>query len=435
MAAGFGDTIYAVASGTGRAALSVLRGSGSASAATLRALLGRVPPPRRASLGILRDAAGDVLDQGIVLWFPAPASYTGEDCFELHLHGGTAVLEAVAGALSALGLRPALPGEFTRRAVGHGRMDLLAAEAVADVIDAETGEQRKQALRQLSGAVSDIYSGWSNRLLRLLAQQEALIDFPDEALPPEVDAALVKGISDLAGVFETHLAEPPRGERLRSGLIFAIVGPPNVGKSSLINALTRRDVAIVSAQAGTTRDVLEARIELAGVPVTLLDTAGLREATDSLEIEGIRRARMRMAEADLILSLHEASSPPAADRPERQGNVLDLATKTDLAADFDARRFGVSTRTGAGLEGLVQRLEAEARKLAGAVETPVFSRARHRTALTEAALHLRSSLAAPWPELRGEELRLALQAVGRVTGAVGLEDVLDSIFSQFCIGK
>lgn len=435
MAIGFSDTIYAVASGTGRAALSVLRGSGPGSEATVAALAGAVPTPRRASLRVLRDASGDVLDQAIVIWFPGPSSYTGEDCFELHLHGGLAVLDGVTTAMTALGLRPALPGEFTRRAVAHGRMDLLAAEAVADVIDAQTSLQRKQALRQLNGTISDIYAGWSQRLLHLLAQQEALIDFPDEALPPEVEAALIDSITDLAQVFEAHLAEPPRGERLRAGLVFAIIGPPNVGKSSLINALAGRDVAIVSPQAGTTRDVLEARVELAGVPVTLLDTAGLREATDAIELEGIRRARLRMADADLILSLYEASADVASNQTLFDGEVVPVATKTDLVADFDPARLGVSTLTGAGLEALVRRLESEAAQLVGAGETPIFSRARHRAALSEAATHLRLALATPWPELRGEELRLALQAVGRITGAVGLEEVLDSVFSQFCIGK
>jgi tRNA modification GTPase len=435
MATGFSDTIYAVASGTGRAALSVLRGSGPASEATVLALAGAVPPPRRASLRVLRDASGDVLDQAIVIWFPGPSSYTGEDCFELHLHGGSAVLEGVTAELTALGLRPALPGEFTRRAVSHGRMDLLAAEAVADVIDAQTALQRKQALRQLDGTISDVYAGWSQRLLQLLAQQEALIDFPDEALPPEVEAALIEGITGLAQVFEAHLAEPPRGEKLRSGLVFAIVGPPNVGKSSLINALAGRDLAIVSPQAGTTRDVLEARVELAGVPVTLLDTAGLRQATDAIELEGIRRARLRMAEADLVLALYEASSGVRFERPDLGGEVVTVVTKTDLVANFDPADLGVSTRTGDGLAALVQRLEKEVTKLVGVGETPIFSRARHRAALTEAAIHLRLALATPWPELRGEELRLALQAVGRITGAVGLEEVLDSVFSQFCIGK
>eukprot|EP01037_Dinobryon_pediforme_P012789 gene12788-12887_t len=436
------DTIFALASGTGRAALSILRASGATAGSALAALAGALPPPRRASLRHLRNASGEELDQAIVLWFPAPASYTGEDSFELHLHGGAAVLDGVIAALAALSLRPAQPGEFTRRAVLHGRIDLLAAEAIGDVIEAETALQRKQALRQLSGAVSTVYQDWSQRLLSLLAQQEALIDFPDEALPPQVDAALLAGIADLAAVFQTHLDVPPRGEKLRSGLVFAIVGPPNAGKSSLINALAARDVAIVSPQAGTTRDVIEARIEIAEVPVTLLDTAGLRDTLDPVEGEGIRRARHRMGEADLVLALHEAEREAglSARRSElfegaAAGPVIHVATKIDLAGEVPADSLGVSVLTGAGMEALMCRLEAEVRSLAGLGETQVLSRARHRAALVDAVAHLRAALDATWPELRGEELRLALQAVGRVTGAVGVEEILDSVFSQFCIGK
>ena len=422
----------------------MLRASGPASEAALVAMAGGAPAPRRASLRVLRDGAGEELDRAIVLWFPGPASYTGEDCFELHLHGGVAVLDGVTSSLSALGLRPASPGEFTRRAVTSGRMDLLAAEAVADIIDAETALQRKQALAQLGGEVSAIYTAWSKRLLHLLAQQEALIDFPDEALPPEVEAALLSSIADLARVFDSYLKQSPRGERLRTGLVFAIVGPPNVGKSSLINALAGRDVAIVSAQPGTTRDVLEARIEIAGVPVTLLDTAGLREASDAIEIEGIRRAHARMATADYILVLHEATAlsqefrnarPLALEQLDANVETLVVATKIDLVLDFDPRKCGVSTRTGVGLDDVVRRLEAQVRRLAGAGDTSVFSRARHRSALADATRHLDAAIAAPWPELRGEELRLAHQAVGRITGAAGVEEVLDSVFSQFCIGK
>ncbi len=454
MAGGSADTIYAVASGTGRAALCVVRVSGDGSAKALTALAGSLPPDRRASLRTLRGSDGEPLDEALVLRFVGPASYTGEDCFELHLHGGHAVLADVMGALSALGLRPAEPGEFTRRAVMHGKMDLLSAEAVADVIDAETSLQRKQALRQLSGAASAHYTHWRTRLLQLLAQQEALIDFPDEALPTEVDQALLAGIKELAAEFDAHLAEAPRGERLRSGLVLAIVGPPNAGKSSLINALSTRDVAIVSPQAGTTRDVLEARVEIAGVPVVLLDTAGLRETQDPLEAEGVRRARARMADADLVLALHEATDIAGIDQPAftpvcspaqphadvafahmASPVVVQVATKGDLHSGPPPHPLTISTLTGAGMAELFARLEREVVALAGLAASPVVSRARHRTALTAAAAHLRASLDVPWAELRGEELRLAMLALGRITGAVGVEDILDSVFSQFCIGK
>src|SRR5580698_10286029 len=303
-----GDTIFAVASGAGRAAIAVMRISGPASGAVLRALAGRLPAPRRASLRRLRDADGAELDRALVLWLPGPGSYTGEDAAELHLHGGRAVIEGVADALVALGARPAEPGEFTRRAFLNGRMDLTECEAVHDLITAETDAQRRQALRQLDGALGTLYRGWSDRLRLLLAQQEALIDFPDEDLPPEVEAQVLGELEALQREVTAHLDDDRRGERLREGLVFAITGRPNVGKSSLMNALAERDVAIVSATPGTTRDAIETRIVLAGVPVTLVDTAGLRDTTDPIEAEGVRRARARAASADLVLEVIEAGS-------------------------------------------------------------------------------------------------------------------------------
>jgi tRNA modification GTPase len=310
------DTIFAIASGAGRAAIAVMRISGPDSAAILRALGGRLPPPRRASLRRLRDAAGKALDHALVLWLPAPASYTGEASAELHLHGGRAVIEGVADALVTLGARPAEPGEFTRRAFLNGRMDLIEAEAVGDLVEAETSAQRVQALRQLDGALGAIYHDWADRLRVLLAQQEALIDFPDEDLPPETEALALAELAVLTRQIGGHLDDGRRGERLREGLVFAVTGPPNVGKSSLVNALAERDVAIVAATPGTTRDALETRVVLGGVPVTLVDTAGLREAQDAIEAEGVRRARARAAAADLVIVVGEAgdcgteSSPP-----------------------------------------------------------------------------------------------------------------------------
>ena len=302
------DTIFAVASGTGQAAIAVMRLSGPASHAMLAALCGRVPAPRRASFRRLRDAEGAELDQGMVVWLPGPGSYTGEDSAEFYLHGGRAVLHDVADALVALGARPAEPGEFTRRAFLNGRMDLTECEAVHDLIAAETDAQRRQALRQLDGALGTLYRGWSDRLRLLLAQQEALIDFPDEDLPPEVEAQVLGELEALRREVSSHLDDNRRGERLREGLVFAITGPPNVGKSSLMNALAERDVAIVSAIPGTTRDVLETRVVLGGVPVTLVDTAGLREATDEIEAEGVRRARAHAAAADLVMVVVEAGA-------------------------------------------------------------------------------------------------------------------------------
>lgn len=427
------DTIFAVASGAGQAAVAVLRLSGPATSALLTRLCRRVPEPRRATLRALRDGAGDVLDRGLVVWFPAPGSYTGEDCAELHVHGGRAVVEGIAGRLVELGARPAEAGEFTRRAFLHGRMDLLQAEAVADLVAAETSAQRRQALRQLDGALGELYRGWSERLLRLLAQQEALIDFPDEDLPSETEAALVAEIAALRGAIVRHLDDRRRGERLREGLVFAIAGRPNVGKSTLINALAGRDVAIVSPLPGTTRDVLEARVVLGGVPVTLLDTAGLRETDNAIEAEGVKRARTRAAAADLLVLVRDDDTPTRPLAPE--GPTLVVANKADLgdhARDADLR---VSALTGSGMDALRARLAEIATELANAAGPPTLTRMRHRAALTAGADALARAQAAEWPELRGEDLRTALLCVGRITGRVGAEEILDSVFTQFCIGK
>ena len=330
------DTIFAIASGAGRAAIAVMRISGPDSAALLRALAGGVPVARRASLRHLRDAAGQVLDQALVLWLPAPASYTGEDSAELHLHGGRAVIEGVADALVALGARPAEPGEFTRRAFLNGRMDLIEAEAIGDLVEAETSAQRAQALRQLEGALGGVYRDWAERLRVLLAQQEALIDFPDEDLPVETEALALAALAALTREIGAHLDDGRRGERLREGLVFAITGPPNVGKSSLVNALAERDVAIVSATPGTTRDALEARVVLAGVPVTLVDTAGLRETADAIEAEGVRRALARAAAADLVIVVGEAGTDnEGAAEPVMAG--LDPAIPGGTGAGVDGR--------------------------------------------------------------------------------------------------
>jgi tRNA modification GTPase len=426
------DTIFAVASGAGQAAIAVMRLSGPDSRRILAALCGRVPQPRRLSLRRLGD-----IDEAMIVWLPSPGSYTGEDSAEFFLHGGRAVLTGVADALVALGARPAEPGEFTRRAFLNGRMDLTEAEAVHDLIAAETEAQRRQALRQLDGALGTLYGGWADRLRLLLAQQEALIDFPDEDLPPEVEAQVRAELAALRREVAAHLDDGRRGERLREGLVFAVTGRPNVGKSSLVNALAERDVAIVSAIPGTTRDALETRVVLGGVPVTLVDTAGLREAADEIEAEGVRRARARAAAADLVITV-EAQPPRPDPLPQGEGESVDgilVANKIDLGGLVPAGAIGVSALTGEGLAELRARLADAARTLTESAGPPPLTQARHRAALLEAVARLAGAQTADLPELRAEDLRLALRALGRITGSVGVEDILDTLFARFCIGK
>jgi tRNA modification GTPase len=368
----------------------------------------------------------------MVVWLPAPGSYTGEDSAELYLHGGRAVLAGVADALVALGARPAEPGEFTRRAFLNGRMDLTEAEAVHDLIAAETEAQRRQALRQLDGALGTLYGGWADRLRLLLAQQEALIDFPDEDLPPEVEAQVHRELAALQQELAAHLDDGRRGERLREGLVFAVTGQPNVGKSSLVNALAERDVAIVTPIPGTTRDALETRVVLGGVPVTLVDTAGLRDTVDEIEAEGVRRARARAATADLVVAVTEAGEAVAASDGQ---SLVVVANKIDLGGSVPADAIAVSALTGEGLDALRARLAAAARSLTESAGPPPLTQARHRAALQEAVARLAGAQMADLPELRAEDLRLALRSLGRITGAVGVEDILDTLFARFCIGK
>lgn len=417
----------------------MMRVSGESCADILIRLTGKLPPPRRAALRSLwRDAAtsSDHLDDALVLWFPGPASYTGEDSFELHLHAGPAVIAAVADALAEAGARPAEPGEFTRRAFMHGRIDLTEAEGIADLIASETEAQRKQALSQIDGALSDLYTGWADRLRIVLANQEALIDFPDEDLPPEVEAALLSEIQTLQEEITAHLADGYRGERIRQGLIFAIAGPPNAGKSSLLNWLSERNAAIVSPVAGTTRDAIEINIVLADAKVTLVDTAGLRETSDPIEAEGVRRAMFHVKQADCVIRLFPPDDLPAIPPEE---DAIIVCNKIDLApppALLDGRPVhGISLKTGTGLRELHTVLCQKVRELTAGSSAPPLTRARHRAAAGAAQTHLKAALQVDWPEMRGEELRLAMKALGRLTGEVGVEDILDTVFGQFCIGK
>jgi len=435
------DTIFALASGSGRAAIAVLRLSGGPCGDVVRRLAGDLPQPRMASLRRLRDPGTDeVLDDALVLWFPGPRSYTGEDSAELHLHGGRAVREGVSAALVACGARPAEPGEFTRRAFLNGRLDLTAAEGIADLIDAETAAQRRQALRQAGGALAIRYAGWAGRLTRLLAHQEAAIEFAEDGLPNDLEAQMRAGAASLAAEIRAHLDDGGRGERLREGLWVAILGAPNAGKSSLLNALAGREAAIVSAQAGTTRDVVEVRLELGGIPVLLADTAGLRDAPDEIEAEGVRRARRRAEEADIVLAVFAADNPPDAETLALIApGVLPVVNKTDLAPPpaliGGQAPLAISARTGVGLEGLQAALTEAAIARAGLSEEAGLTRPRHRAALQEAASWLDEAVAVPLPEIAAESLRAAVRALGRLTGHVGVEDVLDVVFGDFCIGK
>jgi tRNA modification GTPase len=471
--------IVALASGAGRAGVAVIRVSGPASGDVLRALTDRnLPKPRHATrMAFCAPNGGLSLDDGIALWFPAPASFTGEDVAELHVHGGPAVVTAIIDAtLSVAGVRLAEPGEFTRRAFENGKLDLAEAEGLADLVDAETEAQRRQALRQRRGALSAVYDGWRARLIEAAALIEAEIDFPDEELPDALAQRAGPLLASLAADMARHLNDAHRGERIRDGYRIAIIGAPNAGKSSLLNALAQREAAIVSDIPGTTRDVVEVRLVLAGYPVWIADTAGLREAADAIEAEGVRRALARAEEADLRIGVVEAETeiphsvsamlephdllvwskldlhgPPASSPasaggsgPERAAPAAHAARSAALqpskaSAQRPARTpaVHVSAMTGQGLAELHDRLVARVTEALGREEAPVLTRARHRRLVEEvrAALERAMPMLAREPELAAEDVRVAAHAIGRLTGRIDVEDLLDEIFSSFCIGK
>ncbi len=443
------DTIFALSSGRPPAAIAVVRVSGPQARIALEKLIGRVPEPRRAALARVRDPrSNDVIDEALVLWFPGPRSETGEDVAELQLHGGYSVIAGVLEALGTVeGCRPAEAGEFTRRAFENGQLDLTAVEGLADLIAAETPAQRRQAYRQLKGLIGDRAEAWRRQLIEALALVEARIDFSDEADVPEnltkpALASVQRLRDDIAGT----LADGRRGERLREGLVVAIAGPPNAGKSTLLNRLARRDAAIVSPHAGTTRDVIEVHLDLDGYPVTLLDTAGIRESNDPVEQEGVRRALERAAAADLVLWVTDAS---AAGRVTGNGaektlnsEVWQVENKADLAVDKLwtsselTFRHSISAMAGTGLDSLTNALSAYAKKYLGLTESAIITRTRHRGALEETVAALDRALKNDGPEeLIAEELRSAATTLGRLTGRVDVEDILDVIFRDFCIGK
>jgi tRNA modification GTPase len=429
------DTIYALASAPGRAGVAVVRVSGPDAGRALTALAGPFPSPRAASLRVLRDGGAEI-DRALVLWFPAPHSFTGEDVAEFQIHGGRAVRECLFGALADLGLRPAEPGEFSRRAVENGLLDLTRAEAIADLVDAETPAQLRQALQQYDGALADLCEGWRSGLIGALAHAEAAIDFSDDGVGEAEGAAARAQIVDIIKEIQIHMDDHGRGELLREGVRMAIVGPPNAGKSSLINALARRDVAIVSPAPGTTRDVIELRLNLGGYLVLVADTAGLRKSGDPIETEGVRRALAQAEESDLVLLLRDGTNPYTDEIPVTPD--LTVWNKSDLPGFQAQEGLSLSLKTGKGLSELIAALTAMvATRLEGPKEAPALSRPRHRHALEEAQRSLQNALTAPAdrPELFAEDLRLGLRAIGRITGRVDVEEVLDIVFADFCIGK
>jgi tRNA modification GTPase len=439
-------TIFALSSGRVPAAIAVVRVSGPQARAALTGLGGKLPEPRKAALRRLRHPeTKELLDEALVLWFPGPNTETGEDMAELHLHGGRAIVAAVQHELGRLpGFRLAEPGEFTRRAFEAGRLDLTAVEGLADLVFAETEAQRRQAMRQFSGALGGRAEAWRQRLIGALALVEARIDFSDEAdVPEDLISPALHAARELLDEIEETLRDGHRGERLREGLVVAIAGPPNAGKSSLLNRLARREAAIVSPYAGTTRDVIEVHLDLGGYPVTLLDTAGVRESDDPVEQEGVRRARQRADAADLVLWVEEAGRSETASVRSESKESWNIYNKVDLLDSFPKqapgteKSFDISALSGVGVDRLVSALGRFAAHFFAAGESAVVTRQRHREVLGALVEALRRALEAgpAGEELVAEEFRLAARALGRLTGRVDVEDVLDVIFRDFCIGK
>ncbi|MCK5424501.1 MAG: tRNA uridine-5-carboxymethylaminomethyl(34) synthesis GTPase MnmE [Emcibacter sp.] len=446
------ETIFALSSGKGRAGVSVIRLSGPETTAAIISLTGQqaLPVPRLASLHWFCDPQTQArLDHGLLIYFPGPKSFTGEDVAEFHIHGGRAVVAGFLDALSKLpGLRAALPGEFTRRAFDNGKMDLTAAEGLADLINAETEAQRRQALRLMDGRLAELYDGWRKEIITAQAYLEADIDFADEEIPDDVSAQVFPIIESLRHRITDHIGDGFKGERIRDGLQVVILGEPNIGKSTLLNFLSKRDVAIVTDIAGTTRDLLEVHLDIDGFPVTVVDTAGIREGQDSIEAEGIRRAEVRAKTADIKIVLIDAREWPVI--PERLQSQIDqntiiLLNKTDLhrvddacGLDYDCIAvLPISAKNEYGLKEFLTRLSGEVEKRMELSDAPNLTRIRHREALVACLVHLDRFRQDSDKEqaLQAEDLRMAARNLGAITGHVDVEDILDVIFSEFCIGK
>jgi tRNA modification GTPase len=479
------ETIYALSSGRPPAAIAVVRISGGGAGEALKALTGKSPTPRQAVLARIRGRDNEIIDHALVLWFPAPHSETGEDVAELQLHGGRAVVAAVFAALADLpGLRPAEAGEFTRRAFENGKLDLTAVEGLADLVMAETEGQRRLALRQMTGALGGRAEAWRAQLIQALALVEARIDFSDEAdVPQDLVTPALQIARALEGEISSVLADGGRGERLREGLVVAIAGPPNAGKSTLLNRIAKREAAIVSPYAGTTRDVIEVHLDLGGLPVTVLDTAGIRETDDPVECEGVKRARNRASAADLVLWVVDASAPMASQTPnigpgapaiwilrnkidlvqlvsKRNESSFQIRGKNERAThtnkslknmlkkeltqrnesefSYNELTFDLSATSGDGCDALLAQIAKYADSYLTGADSALVTRARHRKALEDTVRALRGALGrdlAGHEDLLAEELRTAARTLGRLTGRVDVEDILDVIFRDFCIGK
>ena len=437
------DTIFALSSGAGVSGVAIIRLSGELAFEAVADLTrSSLPPPRLALVRKIFEKSGEILDEGLVIRFPSPASFTGEDVVELHVHGGIATVDAILKSLAAFdGLRLAEPGEFTRRAFENGKLDLTSVEALSDLIAAETEAQRLQALRQLSGTFGKKCDFWRGELIGVLAHLEAWIDFPEEDLPEHLIKETKHNILYFKNIISQYIEDNKVGERIRSGFSLAIIGPPNAGKSSLLNFFAGRDAAIVSKQAGTTRDVIEVRCAIGGLPVTFSDTAGLRQSTDQIEEEGVKRALSVSADADLQILVRAPDCPELEDpgfiavAGDGRPPCIEVWNKSDLGASPVSGTLSISLKTGKNCDQLVKKIETQLQGMLPREGSAPLTRRRHREALESCLMHLDRAAEGSEIELIAEDIRLSTRAMGKITGHVDVEDILDRLFNEFCIGK